>query len=74
MSNCNCEHLITVNAKCSDLCHIDIDNKKELEGYPPQDLNISDDSDYISFSYCMTCGKIQGEWPLDVSHYLNNEE
>ena len=73
MCDCTCSQLITVSAKCSDLCFVDIDNKKELNGYVPHDLNIGC-GDYISFRYCCNCGKIQDTWPLDISHYVDNDE
>ena len=72
MSNCNCSRLIDLNAKCNDLCFINIDNKYEHEGYVPSGLNIGS-GDYIKFKYCIDCGKIQGNWPLDVSDYLDDE-
>jgi hypothetical protein len=36
------------------------------DGYVPNDLGIGG-GDYIQFSYCMDCGKIQGSFPLPPS-------
>ncbi len=59
---CTCERTMSVSGKCNDLCHIDLP-EGEVDGYVPRDLNIGG-GDYISFTVCMDCGKIQGEWPL----------
>ena len=69
MSNCKCSCLISIVAKCNDLCAIDINNKEVYEGYVPHDLNIGG-GDYIRIKYCADCGKLQGKWPLDLSSYL----
>ena len=33
------------------------------EGYVPENLNIGG-GDYIEFTYCLQCGKIQGDFPI----------
>jgi hypothetical protein len=44
------------------MCHISI-NGKEGDGYVPDDIGIGG-GDYITFTYCLDCGKIQGDFPI----------
>lgn len=59
--NCSSERVMVVNAKCSDLCFIDLD-EKEHNGYVPDGFGIGG-GDYIEFELCMNCGTVQGTWP-----------
>jgi len=61
-SKCFSRRVVTVDAKCSDLCNISLRGKK-VNGTPPADMGIGG-GDYVSFSYCLDCGQIQGEFPL----------
>jgi len=61
--NCGKDRIVSVVAKCSDLCHAQFKNT-EHEGYVPQGIGISDNEDYISFSFCLDCGQIQGNFPI----------
>jgi len=60
---CASERLLSVNAKCSDMCSI---NYKDMErhDYVPDYLGIGG-GDYVDFEYCLNCGTIQGEFPLE---------
>lgn len=58
-----CERMISVCGKTSDLCHVTLPDGTEKDGYVPSDLNIGG-GDYVEFSYCADCGKIQGEFPV----------
>lgn len=49
-------HIVKVNAKCSDLFHIEKDGQV-LEDIPEE----IGKPDYISFDYCAVCGKIQAK-------------
>lgn len=51
--------------KCSDTCSVSLDNYTS-DGYLPQDLGIGG-GDYISFSYCLACGQLQGKFPLETA-------
>lgn len=62
--NCNSIRIVSVVAKCSDMCHASFGNT-EHEGYAPQEIGISDSEDYLQFSYCLDCGKIQGNFPIE---------
>lgn len=69
--SCNCSKLIEVRAKCNDLCYINVQGYPDYNGYVPG-LNIGS-GDYIDFKYCYECGKIQADWPLDISDFMNHE-
>jgi len=40
-------------------------NGAQRDDYVPGDIGISDNEDYISFDYCLECGKVQGKFPID---------
>lgn len=63
--NCASDRVASINAKCSDMCFIQI-NDKESEGYIPHDMNIGS-GDYINFKMCLECGQVQGKFPLKLS-------
>jgi len=69
---CNSEREATVDAKCSDLCNLNLGNR-EIDGYVPSDMGIGG-GDYIEFSYCLDCGQIQGEFPLPETKLEEEEE
>jgi hypothetical protein len=60
---------LRIQAKCSDLCFSTYLNNKgkvlaEKDGYVPQGLNISDDSDYVEIDIDIQTGQIQRWKPL----------
>lgn len=59
---CQCDRVIHVNAKCSDMCYIRFAGGREQDGYVPNDFGIGG-GDYVEFDYCPDCGQIQGEFP-----------
>jgi hypothetical protein len=59
---CGSERIANVSGKCSDLCFCSIDDK-EHQGYVPGDMGVGG-GDYIELTYCLDCGKIQGDFPL----------
>ena len=64
-SDCAGIRLVTVVAKCSDNCFVEalyLDSSND--GYVPYDLGIGE-VDYVRFTYCLDCGKIQGTFPLE---------
>ena len=65
---CGSHRIASVNAKCSDMCHVEIEDEKgfvnESQDYAPKDMNIGG-GDYIRFAYCLDCGTIQGSFPLE---------
>ena len=59
---CNLDdYIANVSAKCSDMCYFGFKNHEQV-GYVPDDIGIGS-GDYISFSYCLHCGQIQGKFP-----------
>lgn len=59
---CNSERLVSIQGKCSDL-FVASTSVLEYSGYVPSDLNIGGD-DYIEFQFCLECGMIQGDFPV----------
>jgi len=64
-SNCKSGRLILICGKTSDLFSMRYKDKV-YDGYVPSDLNIGS-GDYIEFSYCLNCGKIQDDFPVKES-------
>jgi hypothetical protein len=56
-SNCHSPRLAYISAKCSDLFFIKVNND-EKHDYVPYNLGIGG-GDYVQFTYCLQCGKIQ---------------
>jgi len=56
---------VQISGKTSDLFNMRYD-KFEYEGYVPEGIVIGDGGygDYIQFSFCLECGKIQGQFPV----------
>jgi hypothetical protein len=51
--------------KCSDLCYIEYPDGTDHEGYVPKGLNIGGD-DFIRINLCLNCGKIAGDFPVEI--------
>ena len=62
---CNSKRLVSIVSKSSD-CNSMWVGQEDYEhiGYILPDLGIGNDEDYISFAYCLDCGKIQGDFPI----------
>ncbi len=60
--NCNSVRIVSVSAKCSDLCFFETIGF-ESDGYVPSNFGIGG-GDYVEFDYCLECGQIQGEFPI----------
>lgn len=61
--NCKSERIADLYAKCSDRCVINVGDREHV-GYVPDDAGIGGGDD-VEFEYCLDCGMIQGDWPLD---------
>lgn len=59
---CKSNRVLSVNAKCSDLCFLDIGNK-EKNGYVPRGMGIGG-GDSVRFEMCLDCGQVQGTFPI----------
>ena len=62
--NCECgsERLTYISAKCNDSFLANFDNIR-YAGYVNPAFGIGD-GDYIEFTFCLDCGRIQGEFPI----------
>jgi len=63
---CGSDRIITVSGKTSDMFGCDY-GTIQYNGYVPEKIGITDGEgcgDYIGFSYCLECGKIQGNFPI----------
>jgi hypothetical protein len=63
---CNSGRIMNIDAKTSDMCTVYASNNRpgELEpDYVPDDIGLGG-GDYLSLSYCLECGQIQGNFPL----------
>jgi hypothetical protein len=60
--NCSGDRIVTISAKCSDLCVVRYDGKEHV-GYVPNGIGIGGD-DYVEFHYCLFCGQIQDKFPM----------
>ena len=73
--SCGSSRIAKVSGKTSDCC-VFWYKKMESDGYVPDDVGIGG-GDYIEFSYCLDCGKIQGKFPIpekDVEEVFCEEE
>lgn len=59
---CESDRIAQVGAKCSDRFDLSI-KKANYDGYVPGGFGIGV-GDYIRFSLCLNCGKLQGRFPL----------
>ena len=64
MKCCENQRLCAINAKCSDcFSAFMICDMYDYMGYVPYDLGIGG-GDYVEFTFCINCGRIQGSFPL----------
>jgi Zn ribbon nucleic-acid-binding protein len=62
-NTCKGDKILSVYAKCSDLCSVSY-NGKSLDGYVPTHLGIGG-GDYVRFKLCLSCGKVQDTFPKE---------
>jgi len=67
---CKSERVAEITSKSSDLNYVTLGDQ-EHNGYVPGDLGIGG-GDYIKFNWCLDCGQIQGEFPVEGN--LEDEE
>ena len=71
--SCGSDRIASVDAKCSDRFSMDIDDRNVVKGdYVPRDYNIGG-GDYVRFGYCLDCGQMEGEWPVEPSEIEETE-
>lgn len=65
-SKCSSDRIAKVSAKCSDCCCVKFpDDEDYRDGYVPYNVGIGG-GDYIEIDWCMDCGQIQGDFPVEV--------
>lgn len=69
---CESPRIVAVNAKCSDMCFVNIADK-EHDGYVPTDMGIGG-RDYIDMRVCLNCGAVQGTFPLPRTELEGEED
>jgi len=69
---CGKERVMDVTGKTADMCFAEL-NGAEEDGYVPRDIGIGG-GDYIRFAFCLDCGQIQGEWPVQTPEWAEREE
>jgi len=65
MSCCEKREVIRVMGKCSDLCQVMYPGGTESNGEVPYNINIGG-GDYLEFDYCMNCGQMVGDFPVEI--------
>lgn len=61
---CESERVCCICAKSSDLNNGAVVGT-EFDGYVPDDIGIGG-GDYVDFTWCLECGQIQGQFPLET--------
>lgn len=61
---CESERLCSICSKSSDLNSGAVVGT-EFDGYVPHDIGIGG-GDYVDFTWCLECGQIQGQFPLET--------
>ncbi len=70
---CASERICSIYAKSSDLNSGDIAGV-EFDGYVPHDVGIGG-GDSVEIDWCLQCGHIQGEWPIETpAQYVKEPE
>lgn len=59
---CGSTRILSVSGKTSDMCFVQYQGAKR-DDYVPDGLNIGS-GDYLEFSLCLECGKVQGDFPI----------
>lgn len=72
MSACVCGsvRMMRVSGKTSDMCLVEYDGHKS-DGYVPYNLGIGG-GDYISFRFCLDCGRLRGDFPIQDEAVMEN--
>ena len=68
---CQSNRVAEIRGKCSDLFGMDYKNKS-YQGYAVENIGIGG-GDYIDIAYCLECGQIQGEFPVEDPEFINHE-
>jgi hypothetical protein len=61
---CGSKRIVDMSAKCSDCCWVNMVGGRGEDGYVPSGMGIGG-GDYVEMRWCLDCGQIQGEFPLE---------
>lgn len=61
--HCSSDRIMSINAKCSDRCMIEYKDMERCD-YVPRYLGLGG-GDYVKFEFCLDCGRIQGDFPME---------
>lgn len=64
-TNCYSTMFLTISAKCYDMCFVGY-GEKGITGHVPPEIGLGSDPNCVNFSYCMQCGKIHGDFPIQL--------
>jgi len=70
-TNCGSERLLTIDAKCNDMCILEFMGAS-YSGYVPRDCGVGG-GDYIDMTVCLECGKVQDSFPRDNPEFYEVE-
>lgn len=74
MSCCYERNIVEFSGKCGDLFVIDVEHGKfDTSNGVPKNSGIGG-GDYVTFSYCANCGKIQGGFPIKFEESEEDDE
>lgn len=68
---CGSDRIAGVSAKCSDCCSINYKNFVS-DGYVPEGFGVGG-GDYVEFDWCLECGQIQREFPVEDPNFGNGD-
>jgi len=71
--NCGGDRVANINGKCSDRFSLQLGELEIEDDYVPSDFGIGG-GDYIEFELCLDCGKLQGDFPLEITELEMNDE
>lgn len=72
-SRCGSERILEIDGKSSDRNIIEFQGKTYVNMYVPSNCGIGNNSDCIMFSYCLDCGQMQGDFPVDGPDFIDDE-
>lgn len=71
---CEKQKIVSIMGKCSDTFNLEcIEEGVDYNGYVPKDIGMGCD-DEIYFDYCLNCGKIQGDFPKELTPQIYRRE
>jgi hypothetical protein len=68
--HCKSDRIISISGKTSD-CFSATYKDINYDGYVPATIGLGEGGDYIEFSYCADCGKIQQHFPIQEAIIQN---